>query len=858
MKKTLLLTTCALAVFPTTAYAQSTGTTTTEESATVVVTGTRNRGVGGVVVPDVPKTRSILTNEVLVRQSEGQSILQSINLVPGVNFTNTDPYGSSGGNLRIRGFPGNRVALLFDGLPLNDTGNYAIFSNQQMDQEIIDQVSVNLGTTDVDSPTPSAAGGVVSYRTRVPSTDFSGLFKAGFGSFDFHRYFAMIDTGEFTSFGTRAFIAGSDQRYDKFKGPGQLRKRQANARIYQPLGTSGDFASIAVHYNYNRNNSYNNGLVSDYLADRNFDNIEQCARDIPTAGVADNDGSTSVVGSSVFGLAPSTCTNYYNLRINPSNTGNVRGQLRLTLAPGLIFTADPGYQFTLANGGGTTTINERDNRLRGATTQVGVDLNGDGDTLDTVRLYQPSNTRTNRYTLLSSLVYEISPQHRVRVAYTFDRGHHRQTGEFGFVDLNGNPLSVFGGKKSEDARVTTADGLALQNRDRLSIAQLQQLSFEYFGRFLNDKLTFTAGLRAPWFKRELNQYCYTSNGSNTFGGTGTGAAGGASVTAGNPYCTSNPNPILPGFTATNPQAGLGTRYFAPFERTVKYSPLLPSAGASYDFSGGHSVYVSYGKNFSSPSTDNLYRSVVLDPTPETTNSYELGYRFRSGRLQAQLASYYVDYKNRIVTAQDLDPNSPTFGSTVDRNVGDAKAYGLDGQVSYRPVRDLSLYVYASYIKSKLAENILGPAGNTACLANTTSGSTCVFVLTKGAEFVETPKWTFGGRVQKNFGPLSLGVQTKYVSKRFSTDDNGRVGTIANVGNLPIDNRGRTDAYTTVDGDLRYDLGEYLKNSSVRFSVINLFDKYYFGNINTQNTLSGGPRFSVGAPRTFQATLALGF
>ena len=90
MKKLLLLCSTAAAFVPTAAFAQSTGTDATEATAeTVIVTGTRTRGVGGVVVPDVPKTRSILTNEVLVRQSEGQSILQSINLIPGVNFTNS-------------------------------------------------------------------------------------------------------------------------------------------------------------------------------------------------------------------------------------------------------------------------------------------------------------------------------------------------------------------------------------------------------------------------------------------------------------------------------------------------------------------------------------------------------------------------------------------------------------------------------------------------------------------------------------------------------------------------------------------------------------------------------------------------
>ena len=850
MKKLILLCTTASCIIPTAAFAQSTGTSTTENSAesTIIVTGTRTRGVAGVVVPDVPKTRSVLTQEILARQSDGQSILQSINLVPGVNFTNSDPYGSSGGNLRIRGFPGNRVALLWDGLPLNDTGNYAIFGGQQMDQELIDQVSVNLGTTDVDSPTPSAAGGVVSYRTRLPALQTGLRLKASVGSFDYRRFFGMFDTGALTPWGTRIFFAASDQKYDKFKGPGVLRKRQGNVRIYQPIGSGGDFFSIAGHFNRNRNNSYNNGLVSDYLINREFDNIAECARSVPTAGQIDNDNAPTTTDTTVPGVAPSTCTNYFNLRINPTETGNIRGQLKLSLTDRLTLTADPGYQGTMANGGGTTTLSETDARLRGMTpaTRPGIDLNGDGDVRDIIRVYQPSNTRTNRYTFLTSLIYELSEQHRFRVAYTYDRGHHRQTGEFGRVDLAGNPLGVYGGKFPGEARIVTADGTTLQNRDRLSIALLNQLSAEYFGRYFNDSVTLTLGLRAPWFKRELNQYCFTQ------------------LSSGNPLCTTEPvaasrilDPSVPR-TGTIPSNAL----YAPFERTVKYSPLLPSAGASFEFLSGHSVYASYGRNFSSPSTDNLYRSVNINVEPENTDSYEGGYRFRSGKVQAQLATYLVSYKNRIVTAQDLDPASQTFGSTLDRNVGDARAYGFDGQASWRPISDLSLYAYASYIKSRLKDDVLGSAASTnpSCIPGTTVGTTCqiIAVNTRGAQFVETPKWSFGGRVQKDFGLVSVGVQGKWVAKRFSTDDNGRVGSIPNTGSLPIDSRGRTSAYTIIDADALFRLDRIigLDGSNFRLSVINLFDKYYFGNINTQNSLAGNPRFSVGAPRTFQGTLSL--
>ena len=178
----------------------------------------------------------MLGQELIERQAPGQSILQTVNLVPGVNFTNSDPYGSSGGNLRIRGFDGNRISLTFDGIPLNDRGNYAIFSNQQLDPELIEQVNVNLGQTDVDSPTASAAGGTVNYRThpaepraRRPRRRLDRRLRLSPRPLQLH-------SGEWWENGPRAFIAYSNARNDLFRGPGEIYKQQFNARIYYAAG----------------------------------------------------------------------------------------------------------------------------------------------------------------------------------------------------------------------------------------------------------------------------------------------------------------------------------------------------------------------------------------------------------------------------------------------------------------------------------------------------------------------------------------------------------------------------------------------------------------------------------------------
>ena len=167
MKKIALLCATTAFVLPGVAMAQSTGTIEAENN-TVTVTGTRQTNVAGVEAPDTSKTREVLNSTFIQHQTPGQSINDTINNLPGVSFTNNDPFGSAGGTLYIRGFDNSRISQTFDGIPLNDTGNYALFSNQQLDPELIEQVNVSLGSTDVDSPTASATGSTVNFRTRRP------------------------------------------------------------------------------------------------------------------------------------------------------------------------------------------------------------------------------------------------------------------------------------------------------------------------------------------------------------------------------------------------------------------------------------------------------------------------------------------------------------------------------------------------------------------------------------------------------------------------------------------------------------------------------------------------------------------
>jgi iron complex outermembrane receptor protein len=870
------------------ASAQSSGTVATEgatELDTVVVTGSRTPVITGVIAQTVPKTRSSIGQEFIATQTSGQTILQSLNLVPGLNFVNSDPYGNSGGNIRLRGFDGARVSLTFDGMPLNDTGNYSAYTNQLLDSELIERASVNQGTTDVDSPTASATGGTIAFMSPRPMEDAGGQLNVSIGENNYERAFVRVDTGAFGPWGTTAWLAASYTNYDKFRGPGELEKTQFNGKVYQDLGGNGNFASIAAHYNRNRNAAFfNNYTLALFNAGAEpLENDIACFRPFGGNGTVQDENTQSQRILSDGSSATGNCTSAINVRINPSDTANIRGQFSYALTDNLRFTFDPSYQYTLATGGTTTSLlNERDDRLdqnrlnnNSATTvaaitaaqcvtalyrTTGVDLNGDGDTCDNVHVYAPNVTNTNRYGISSSLIWDLNDDHRIRAAYSLDYGRHRQTGEGSFLTRDTRPVDPFSTFNAPDSAVTGRDGSVYRFRDRFSIAELQQFAIEYIGDFLNDSLTLNVGVRAPEFTRQLNQYCYSQNGSP------------------NVRCTTE----TPSATLANGNvqfAGTGTTQFIPpYQAELNYSDVLPNVGAVYRFGAGHSVYASYAEGLSVPRTDNLYQPVrnVTDNSidfsavePETTQSYDLGYRFRSSKLLIQAALWYIDFQNRIVTSLDNDPASPTFGLNLDRNVGAVKQQGFDGQLGYIFSDRFALNLSASYNESELQDDLALSTFN--CTpATQVAGSTpaCpagglaipTFVFTKGKTLVETPDWTFSARgdwdVTQN---LSVGLQAKYVGERFATDNNDEV----------------SPAYTVADLDVRYDLTDSMgiRGAYVQLNVNNLFDEEYLGNISTGNSglaapqstdprvpLRGGsPRtYSIGSPRTAQITLGMKF
>jgi iron complex outermembrane receptor protein len=857
------------------ALAQSTASQVSE----VVVTTSAQRSTGGLAVQiQVAKDQSIVTSQFIATQTGSSNVAQLVNLMPGVSYSSDDSTGLLSNDLRIHGFDGNRISLTVDGTPLNDTGNYAVYPGEYPVAEVVERETVNMGGNEVDSPSASALGATINIVTKIPQAKPGFQGSASAGNFNYVRGYAELDTGEFTPWGTKAYFSANYTHADKTKGNGDLKREGFEGRIYQPLRDK-DFISIAGTWVSERSYFYESSSLAQYaLFGYGIDWNTQWAVPGVNAGKADTSGPNvnaqpgfeqapipTTPGSSSNAAPANTGQGFWATHPNPVDFGDIRVQSRFDLSHGFTLTFDPYFFYTLANGGGITNLSEKDARLignsslkncqvsttAGAALGGGVDLNGDGDCLDSVVVYSPSNTQTDRWGLNTSLLYDLDDHNHFQLAYTLDYGNHRQTGAFGTINQQtGFPTSFFGGLDGQG--YSALDGAPIRKRDRFSVAKLNQFSANYIGRWMDDKLHVNLGVRYAMFERQLNQYCYLYNGAteycDTFNPTqiaadqaADNAAAAATIAAGG--TVSGNAPLLSKDLGVNVAYNAQTHqanFRLPFRQVLHYNKAMPNLGASWNFNTQNQVYFSYTQGFAAPRTDNLYTSSPQGVQPETTDIYAAGYRYRGSQFTFTGSLWGAHWHNHIV--QSVDPNDPTL--SIDRNVGDVTLYGIDAEGGFRVNEHVTLYGSYTWEHSQLDNNYVVSAGGKA------------FVLpVKGKELILTPDMMGSGRVQVTAGDFNFGLQGKYTGPRYVDDMNSQTTRIA--------------GYATADFDMTYAVPASMGHVLLQFNASNLFNTHYYARASTvsssTNQTAGGvtyfastPFFYTGDAPSYRATMKVKF
>ncbi len=776
---------------------QNAESTEKDDVKRVTITG-KKVGMGLMVQESAPKARSTITAEELSKQRPTGNAYQALELLPAVNSYNYDATGLFGGGLTLRGFNSDQIGATINGVPVNDSGSFSVYPQEFVDPENTCSQFVTQGSTDVDSPQIGATGGNFGITTCDPLKERNFRIMQTVGGLHLSKTYGRFDTGLLSDNMSRFFISASHAQADKWKGEG---------------GAKRDHMDLGFRIDFDRFNSINGTILYNRAINQNIStfNLADLAKHgyyydysptfqghvTPTKGKADNDPN------------PAFADAYYQLTKNPFQNviASATGKFRLNEDTDIKIL--PYFWYGYGTGSNQQRLQAENAFLDPVTHKntAGVDLNGDGDTLDKVIVANSSVTRTNRPGLTASLIRRYE-NHEILGGFWFERATHEQFGPMVPVDAAGNAEDIW----LRNGRITRPDGTPFQSRDWKTVSTAYQFFLQDTISLLNDKLSVNLGVRAPTMKRDFTNYA--NEGSNS-------------------------------------------AYTYNIKRN--YSEVLPQLGGRYQIDTYNQVFASLAKNMKAPpnfvysGTNNLAVDATGKPKldaqgnvylnnevkAETSYNLDLGYRHQSDKLTAQATIYSVDFKNRQATAYD-----PVTQTSSLANVGKVKTQGFELEAGNTPVNGWSFYSSLGYSKSEIKDNlIVGKDPKT--------GAPQVLPLA-GKEMALTPQWKFGLSAQYETGVWYTRLKTKYTS--------GQQATLMNDEFVP------SYILTDLDAGYQFPNSGWLKKPTIRLNVSNIFNEQY-RNPSSQSVLNAQPVGSVtaksvfyylGAPRLVTVTLQADF
>ncbi len=117
-------------------------------------------------------------------------------------------------------------------------------------------------------------------------------------------------------------------------------------------------------------------------------------------------------------------------------------------------------------------------------------------------------------------------------------------------------------------------------------------------------------------------------------------------------------------------------YLRVADRNDRYEHLSPKLALNYELTPSSTVYARYANSFRVPSANRLYAiktsnaESTLDP--ETSNTYEVGYKFKGASTAVEVALYYMDISDTITSYED-----PVTGLKYNDNGGSTINKGIE-------------------------------------------------------------------------------------------------------------------------------------------------------------------------------------
>jgi iron complex outermembrane receptor protein len=217
----------------------------------------------------------------------GADITQSLNKIPGVQASTGDARGGSFSfEIYLRGLNKDQIGLTIDGLPLGD----ARFNGGSPPQRFIEssnigRIAVSQSAGDIGAPSRFALGGFIDFQTGDPAKALGATVEAGYGSYDFYRGYARIDSGEIAP-GLSAYASYSHQENEIWAGRNSRSSRRDHVEFKAVKSfDDGSFLKGRFSYNDQRDNDFNIITLGEFLANRHSDRATDVISGIPAIDI---------------------------------------------------------------------------------------------------------------------------------------------------------------------------------------------------------------------------------------------------------------------------------------------------------------------------------------------------------------------------------------------------------------------------------------------------------------------------------------------------------------------------------------------------------------------------------------------
>jgi len=268
----------------------------------------------------------------------------------------------------------------------------------------------------------------------------------------------------------------------------------------------------------------------------------------------------------------------------------------------------------------------------------------------------------------------------------------------------------------------------------------------------------------------------------------------------------------------------------------------PHAGLNYKLGNGLEAFAGFTqvtRAFQAAATTGPFSSTqagfdaIKDTIkPESSDTYEAGLRFNTGVINAVLAGYYVNFRDRLLVI----PTSIGIVGAANalQNVGAVRALGVEAAVDVKLPMGFGAFASYSYNDTTYRDDV----------AFTVGGVTTI-QPTAGKTVVDSPKHLLRGEFNYDSESVFGRIGVNYMSKRYFTYTNDK----------SVPGRALVDA--TIG--YRLDIGQR-QPVEIQLNAVNLFDKRYVATVGSAGFGFSGDRQTLlaGAPRQVFVTLRAGF